>query len=151
MSYSTNTQNLRDDCPASCQMQGCILIAPYNLLLESRHESKSRVFYNIVSPASYLAFTQLSTLEAETGAEIVYRPFFPPGLFQTTGNASPITIPAKRVWMFDDFGRFARQYDVPFVINTHFPFSSLIMMRGLIAYQETSMLRSLTKTFFEAM
>ena len=112
---------------------------------------KVEFFYDIASPASYLAFTQLSTLEAETGAEIVYRPFLLPGLFQATGNASPITIPAKRAWLFDDFGRFARRYDVPFVMNAHFPFSSLIMIRGLIAYQETSMLKSLTKTFFEAM
>lgn len=108
-------------------------------------------FFDIVSPASYLAWTQMPKFAEETGAEIIYRPFFVPGLFKAIGNASPITIPAKGKWIFDDFALWAKKYDVPFVMNSKFPNSSLHVMRGLIAYQNTEFLRSLGDGFYNVM
>jgi 2-hydroxychromene-2-carboxylate isomerase len=112
---------------------------------------KVEFFYDIVSPASYLAFTQLESLQRETGADIVLRPFFLPGIFKATGNNSPITVPAKRKWIFEDFSRFADFYGVPFVMNQHFPLSSLTMMRGLIAFENGDRIRALTDALFRAM
>ena len=95
-------------------------------------------YFDIVSPASYLAWTQMPKLAEETGAKIIYRPFFLPGLFKIAGSTSPITVPAKGKWIFDDLGRWAKRYGVPFKMNSKFPLSSVYAMRGLIAFQDAS-------------
>jgi len=108
-------------------------------------------FFDIVSPASYLAWTQLPKLEQQTGAEIVYRPMFLPGVFNKAGSASPITVPAKSKWIFEDFKRFAKRYDVPFTMNDKFPQSSVYAMRGLNNYKNHSAFRKLGDGFYQAM
>ncbi len=108
-------------------------------------------FFDIVSPASYLAWTQLPKLEAETGAEIIYRPMFLPGVFDKAGSASPITVPAKSKWIFEDFKRFAKRYDVPFNMNEKFPQSSVYAMRGLNNYKNDPDFEKLGNGFYQAM
>lgn len=108
-------------------------------------------FFDIVSPASYLAWTQMPALAEETGAEVVYRPFFVPGIFKQAGSSSPITVPAKGDWLFIDLDRFAKRYGVPFVMNDKFPLNSLYMMRGLIAVRDTPQFKALGDGFFQAM
>lgn len=109
------------------------------------------VFFDIVSPASYLAWTQLPKLKEETGAEIIYRPFFLPGVFDNAGSSSPITVPAKGKWVFDDLSRWAKNYGVPFVMNKDFPLSSVYAMRGLNNYRESENFVKLADGFFDAM
>ena len=41
------------------------------------------------------------------------------GVFQATGNHSPMTVPAKGRYMVDDLQRFAQRYGVPFKHNPH--------------------------------
>ena len=108
-------------------------------------------WFDIVSPASYLAWTQMPQLAEETGAEIVYRPFFLPGLFKEAGSSSPITVPAKGKWLFHDLKAWAGRYGVPFVMNSHFPMSSLTAMRGLIAWQDRPEMVPLGDALFDAM
>ena len=107
--------------------------------------------FDIVSPASYLAWTQMPKLEADTGATIKYRPFFLPGLFKVAGSTSPITVPSKGKWLFHDLRRFAKRYGVKFWMNEHFPLNSLYIMRGLIAWQDKPEIRALGDGFFRAM
>jgi 2-hydroxychromene-2-carboxylate isomerase len=108
-------------------------------------------YYDIVSPASYLAWTQMPKLAEETGAKVLYRPFFLPGLFKVAGSSSPITVPAKGKWMFSDLTRFAKRFAVPFQMNRHFPLSSIYVMRGLIAWQDKPEATALCDGFFKAM
>lgn len=108
-------------------------------------------FFDIVSPASYLAWTQMPALASRTGAEINYRPFFLPGVFQEAGSSSPITVPAKGRWLLKDLRRHAKMYGVPFNMNQNFPLSSLYPMRGLIAYKGTDQFVELGNGFFQAM
>jgi len=108
-------------------------------------------FFDIVSPASYLAWTQLPKLLSETRAEIKYRPFFLPGVFEKAGSASPITVPSKSKWIFRDFVRYAKKYDVPFVMNDNFPLSSVYVMRGLNNYRATEEFVPLVNGFYDAM
>ena len=82
-------------------------------------------FFDVGSPASYLAWTKLPTLCASHGAELIYRPMLLGGVFKATGNQSPITIPAKGAWMMSDLARFAKRYGVPYVLNPHFPINTL--------------------------
>ena len=87
-------------------------------------------WFDFGSPAAYLAYTQIPSIEAETDAKAVYRPMLLGGIFQATGNHSPATIPAKGNYIFDDFSRFAKRYGVPFNNNPHFPINTLLLMRG---------------------
>jgi 2-hydroxychromene-2-carboxylate isomerase len=112
---------------------------------------KIEFFFDIVSPASYLAWTQMPRLAAETGAEIDYRPFFLPGLFKIAGSTTPISVPAKGKWMFGDLQRFAARYGVPFRMNRKFPLNSISMMRALIHYRGKPELVALGNALYAAM
>lgn len=92
-------------------------------------------FFDLGSPATYLAYTQLPTLCAETGAQLVYQPMLLGGVFKATGNASPITVPAKGRYMFDDLARYAQRYNVPLKFNPHFPINTLVLMRAITGIQ----------------
>jgi 2-hydroxychromene-2-carboxylate isomerase len=92
-------------------------------------------FFDLGSPASYLAHTQLPDLCRGAGAALVYRPMLLGGVFQATGNASPAMIPAKGRYMICDLARFAERYGVPMRFNPHFPINTLTLMRLLVAVQ----------------
>jgi 2-hydroxychromene-2-carboxylate isomerase len=92
-------------------------------------------WFDFGSTTSYLAWTQLPALEADTGATAVLKPMLLGGVFQATGNQSPANIPAKGKYLFVDFARFAERYGVPFKLNPHFPINTLLFMRGAIALQ----------------
>lgn len=92
-------------------------------------------FFDVGSPTTYLAWTQLPALCAEAGAELVYRPMLLGGVFQATGNASPATVPAKGRYMDADMARFARRYGVPLASNPFFPINTLLLMRGATGAQ----------------
>ena len=92
-------------------------------------------YFDVGSPAAYLAWTQLPKIVAQAGSEIEYRPFLLGGVFQATGNRSPAEIPAKGQYLQDDLQRFARRYGVPFRHNPFFPINTLTLMRGALGLQ----------------
>lgn len=92
-------------------------------------------YFDLGSPASYLAHTQLPALCRDSGATLVYRPMLLGAVFQATGNASPAMIPAKGRYMLRDLARFAERYGVPMRFNPHFPINTLTLMRLLVAVQ----------------
>jgi len=92
-------------------------------------------FFDFGSPTSYLAWTQLPKLAADCGATLVWRPMLLGGVFKATGNASPVTVPAKGRWMFQDMARWARRYGVKLAMNPHFPINTLTLMRGAVGLQ----------------
>ena len=110
-------------------------------------------YFDVGSPAAYLAWTQLPGLCATEGVELVYKPMLLGGVFQATGNASPTTIPAKGRYTNRDYERHARKYGVPLVINTHFPIITLFLMRVVTAVhlQQPERLQSLLSAVFKAM
>lgn len=92
-------------------------------------------FFDVGSPTTYLAWTQLPALCAQAGAELVYRPMLLGGVFQATGNASPAAVPAKARYMDVDMARYARRYGVPLAANPFFPINTLLLMRGATGAQ----------------
>ena len=93
-------------------------------------------FYDFGSPTVYLAATQLPAIAASVGATIDWRPMLLGGVFKSTGNQSPVVVPAKAAYMNNDLKRFAKRYGVPFRFNPHFPINTLALMRGAVAYQD---------------
>ncbi len=92
-------------------------------------------FFDVGSPTTYLAYTQLPALADACGASIAWRPMLLGGVFKATGNASPVTVPAKGRWMLGDLQRWAHHYGVPLVFNPHFPVNTLALMRGAVGMQ----------------
>ncbi|EIK94653.1 DSBA oxidoreductase [Pseudomonas sp. M47T1] len=98
--------------------------------------SKTVEFYfDLGSPASYLAWTQLPGICADTGGQLVYRPILLGGVFKATGNASPAAIPAKGRYMNRDLQRYAARYQVPLRFSSHFPINTLPLMRMITGVQ----------------
>ncbi|MDQ2928125.1 MAG: 2-hydroxychromene-2-carboxylate isomerase [Pseudomonadota bacterium] len=95
----------------------------------SERDKRVEYFFDFGSPTSYLAWTQLPRIAAAAGAEIVWRPMLLGGVFKATGNASPVSVPAKGRWMNEDIARWAARYAVPFRHNSHFPINTLTLMR----------------------
>ncbi|WP_454842378.1 2-hydroxychromene-2-carboxylate isomerase [Pseudomonas hormoni] len=98
--------------------------------------SKTLEFYfDLGSPATYLAYTQLPKICAQTDSQLIYIPILLGGVFKATGNASPATIPAKGAYMFKDLDRYARRYGVPLKFNPNFPINTLMLMRAVTGMQ----------------
>ena len=91
--------------------------------------------FDFGSPTSYLAYTQLPRIARDTGASVVYHPMLLGGVFKATGNASPVSVPAKGRWMGADIARWAKRWGVPFAFNPHFPINTLTLMRGAVGLQ----------------
>lgn len=108
-------------------------------------------FFDVGSPASYLAWTQLPRIVAEAEAEIVWRPMLLGGVFKATGNRSPMEVPAKSRYTWRDLARHAERYGVPFQYNPYFPINTLSLMRGAEAYRDTARFRPYLRAVFEAM
>ena len=98
--------------------------------------SKTVEFYfDLGSPATYLAYTQLPKICEQTDSQLIYVPILLGGVFKATGNASPATIAAKGKYMFQDLDRYARRYGVPLKFNPHFPINTLMLMRAVTGMQ----------------
>ena len=109
-------------------------------------------YFDVGSPAAYLAWTQMPQIGAATGATVNYLPFLLGGVFQATGNRSPMEVPAKSTYMMDDLRRFAQKYGVRFEHNPHFPINTLMLMRGATGLQlrDPAKLRPYVDAVFQA-
>lgn len=108
-------------------------------------------YFDFASPATYLAYTQLPKIAERTGAEIVYKPFLLGGVFKSTGNSAPMTVPAKGAWLMEDLARFSARYGEPFQMNPHFPINTVQLMRGACWAQEKGILEKYNEAIFNAM
>jgi 2-hydroxychromene-2-carboxylate isomerase len=94
-------------------------------------------FFDLVSPYSYLASTQLDALAERTGARVLWRPFLLGAVFKATENVSPATIPAKGLYLLKDFGDWSRHYGLPALqLPEIFPFNSLLLQRLALVADE---------------
>jgi 2-hydroxychromene-2-carboxylate isomerase len=110
-------------------------------------------YFDVGSPTSYLAFTQLPAIAARHGAEIAWRPALLGGIFKAVGNRSPIEVAPKGKYMLQDLERFAKRYGVVLRFNPYFPINTLPLMRGVVAIQmhEPSRLKDFVGALFGAL
>lgn len=91
-------------------------------------------FWELSSPYTYLAATQLDDLEQRTGAKVVWKPMLLGKVFEATGNQMPARIPAKARYMGGDLKLWAQYYGVPIVVMPKvFPINSVAGARAAIA------------------
>ena len=92
---------------------------------------KIEFFWDVGSPYTYLAFTQLAGLKERHQVDIVLRPFLLGGVFRACGNTMPAQVPAKAQYMLCDLKRWAAFYKVPLCgfDEVVFPLNTILPMR----------------------
>ena len=103
-------------------------------------------FYDLGSPYSYLASTQLEGIEARTGVTARLFPITLGGLRKTTGHQMPPAAPLK--YMSDDTARWAKQYGVPMQIPRVFPASTIKALRATLAADRVGKQREAMRALF---
>ena len=86
-------------------------------------------YFDLSSPYSYLAATQLRGLGERTGAEVRWHPMVLGAVFKAAGNDMPARVAHKARWMGQDLARWADQYGVPWRMSSHFPLNTIKAMR----------------------
>ncbi len=109
------------------------------------------IFFDFLSPPSYLAWTQVPGILERTGASAVWRPMFTIGLHQLTENRSPVMVPNKARWIAGDLQRFARRYGVTLNPNPHGIINILPADRAAALAEKEGVVEQLMATAYPAM
>jgi len=89
------------------------------------------------SPFSYLASLQIEGFAKRNTVAVTYTPILLGAVLKATGNASPMTVPAKGRYMATELRRWSTRYGVAFKPNPHaFMSNTLRLMRGAVAAQK---------------
>ncbi|NXX21388.1 GSTK1 transferase, partial [Podargus strigoides] len=71
------------------------------------------LFYDVVSPYSWLGFEVLCRYQHIWNIDLRFRPAFLGGIMQATGNKPPGLLPKRAEYMLKDIKRLAKYYQVP--------------------------------------
>jgi 2-hydroxychromene-2-carboxylate isomerase len=111
------------------------------------------VFYDFISPYTYLASTRLEALAKATQADISWHPMNLRELMPMVGNR-PTTLESanKGQYAFKDIGRWAARYQVPFNINPHWgKFDHRPMLSGALVALDLNNIQIYNSAMFKAM
>lgn len=97
---------------------------------------KLELFYDIVSPYSYLALTVLDRYREKWSMDLVLRPAWLHGVMKSVGNVPPATLAARAPYLMRDIGRLAGFVGVELMLPDPFPGSTLSTMRFLRVLEE---------------
>ena len=107
--------------------------------------------FDFVSPTSYLAYSVLPKIIDRADAHVTWTPVFLGGIMQATGNRPrQARSRARGRWMRADMERWVAHYGIPFRRNSHFPFNSLAVLRGAVAYMDDPVIRPYCDAMFRA-
>uniref|UniRef100_A0A8C5J5T7 Glutathione S-transferase kappa 1 n=1 Tax=Junco hyemalis TaxID=40217 RepID=A0A8C5J5T7_JUNHY len=101
------------------------------------------LFYDVISPYSWLAFEALCRYRHIWNIELRFRPAFLGGIMQQTGNKPPAMLPKRGEYLLKDMKRMAKYYQVPLRISPDafqhiMGTSSLTAMRFITAIDMTN-------------
>ncbi len=109
-------------------------------------------FYDFGSPYTYLATTRIEAIIERQAAVLAWRPFLLGGVFKSLNTQAPaLSSQEKARWMLQDLERWAAHYEVPFLMNPHFPVNTLQAMRLAIAAEERGHQVPLARRLFDDM
>lgn len=91
-------------------------------------------FYDLGSPYSYLAATQLEGIERRTGVTARLLPVTLGGIRKSLGRELPP--PAQLLYMSQDVDRWARKYGVSMQIPSAFPTRTVQALRACVAAEQ---------------
>ncbi|XP_066539275.1 glutathione S-transferase kappa 1 [Hoplias malabaricus] len=99
------------------------------------------LFYDVVSPYSWLGFEVLCRYRTVWNVDLRLRPAFLGGVMKESGNRPPAMVPNKALYMTADLNRLAQYYNIPLhhpsnPFEAMFEKGSLNAMRFLTAVSE---------------
>ena len=106
-------------------------------------------YYDLVSPYSYLAYTQLEQLCEKNEAELLLRPVLLGAVHKAAGIKAPIEVEAKSRYQWRDIHRWADYYDVPLQFPNPFPFRTFKTMRAAMFCSGRGELEAFTREAFD--
>uniref|UniRef100_A0A8C5R827 Glutathione S-transferase kappa n=1 Tax=Leptobrachium leishanense TaxID=445787 RepID=A0A8C5R827_9ANUR len=89
------------------------------------------LFYDVVSPYSWLGFEILCRYKNIWNVDIRLRPGFLGGIMQATGNKPPAMVPNKGAYMGKDLRRLSEFYDVP--VRQPSDFFHVVVQKGSLS------------------
>lgn len=105
-------------------------------------------YYDLVSPYSYLAYTQMGRICEEERAELVLRPVLLGAVHKATGVQAPVEAEAKGRYQAKDVRRWAGHYGLPMEFPDPFPFRTLKTMRAAVFCEKSGKLEAFTREAF---
>jgi 2-hydroxychromene-2-carboxylate isomerase len=90
-------------------------------------------FYDFSCPYAYLAHTEVETLCARAGAELVWKPFLLGGVFKAIGSAGPAMPPSKARHNLLDMYRWADHIGVPLRMPAGHPNRTVLALRAALS------------------
>ncbi len=105
-------------------------------------------YYDLVSPYSYLAQTQLGRICSENGADLELKPMLLGAVHKASGNTAPVDIEMKGRYQIKDIHRWAEHYGAALDFPDPFPFRSLKTMRAAMFLKERGELEAFTWAAF---
>ncbi|XP_031466169.1 glutathione S-transferase kappa 1 [Phasianus colchicus] len=75
------------------------------------------LFYDVVSPYSWLGFEVLCRYQHIWNIDLRFRPAFLGGIMQSTGNKPPAMLPKRAEYLQKDIIRMAKYYQVPLTVS----------------------------------
>ena len=107
-------------------------------------------YFDISSPYSYLAHTQIRKYEKETGEKINYMPIFLGGLHRLADITAPGLNPLRGKYLIKDLKLFADKYKIKYQFNRYFPIKTIQIMRGAIVAGQNDYFQNYIDKFFVA-
>jgi 2-hydroxychromene-2-carboxylate isomerase len=108
-------------------------------------------FFDLSSPYSYMAATQIEKIAETGGAELRWRPMVLSAVFKATGNDMPARIAAKAKYMFRDLEHWAAEYGVPFKFTSRFPVNAITPERLILAGEAQGKAAATARAAFTAL
>jgi 2-hydroxychromene-2-carboxylate isomerase len=108
-------------------------------------------YFDLSSPYSYLAATQIDKITTKHGAKLSWKPMVLGAVFKATGNVMPAQVAAKAKWMFDDLAHWSKHYGVPLKFTTHFPLNTIKPERLVIVADAQGKAAQLALAAFHAL
>jgi 2-hydroxychromene-2-carboxylate isomerase len=87
------------------------------------------IFFDFISPYSYLAWAEIGHLAARLGQEVEPRPVLFAGILNALGTKGPAEVPARRAYVFKNVLRAAYRTGVKIDLPPAHPFNPLPALR----------------------
>jgi len=107
-------------------------------------------YFDVGSPYSYLAHTQLKKYEKDTGGKVNYLPILVGGLHKLAGIIAPGLIPIKAKYLIKDCKMWADKYKVKYHFNPYFPIKTVNLMRACLVAEKENFLKEFVDKSFQA-
>jgi len=111
---------------------------------------KIEFYFDVGSPYSYLAHTQLKKYEKDTGEKVNYLPILVGGLHKLAGITAPGLIPIKAKYLIKDCKMWADKYKVEYHFNRYFPIKTVNLMRACLVAEKENCLKEFVDKSFQA-